>query len=304
MFRSTALGLVVGTSASCHDSNEVVVEAVVMSGTENPQMSFTGNDKKELCDLLEASVVQPTCRVLGFTGWNVDGKMFRGDSSLDAKLISSLSGQISDEVLDHIKEEAVRLSLGNDNCVDADDNFTPQADCTGPVIGPDDPTQIHYDVNNDNMGCFKTEQRNNNCYNYGNDIVTNTFAQPGRGGGACAPGSRPCVANTCDDVKNAAIKDGLTWVGTELPTELPVNGHYLSLHIWPNSNFHWIRMDADMKWSHKPGGSAVRNYDNNQKEITDPGQADFSPWTQHCGYMLSVPSEVAPTLNSAQPVAV
>ena len=49
-------------------------------------------------------------------------------------------------------------------------------------------------------------------------------------------------------------------------------------------------MDANMKWSHKPGGSPVRNHDNDGKEITDPGQANFSPWTEHCGYMLVKPS--------------
>jgi len=307
MFRSATL--FVGATASCHDSSTVVVEAMVMSGTENPKMNFVGDDKTELCNLLETSIVQPTCRVLGFTGWNICDaqgcKIYRGDLGLDEKLISSLTGLVTDEVFDHIKEETTRLRLGEDNCTDPHQDFMPQVDCTGPVIGPDDPTQVHYDVNNDDMGCFVKEQRNNNCYNYGNDVLTNTFAQPGRGGGACAPGSRPCVPNTCDDVMNGAIKDGLTWVGTELPTELPAKGHYVSLHIWPNSNFHWIRMDADMKWSHKPGGTAVRNYDNNQQEITDPGQADFSPWTQHCGYMLSVPSEVAPTLASPQlPVAV
>merc|ERR1712039_920918 len=82
----------------------------------------------------------------------------------------------------------------------------------------------------------------NNCYNYGNDIVTNTFAQPGRrdfdqGSGLCKHSDRPCMQNTCEDVKKGAIADGLTWVGTELPIDLPEVGHYVSLHIWPNSNF-------------------------------------------------------------------
>ena len=98
------------------------------------------------------------------------------------------------------------------------------------------------------------------------------------------------MANTCDDVRKGAESDGLTWVGAELPTSLPSDGHYVSLHIWPpESNFHWIRtprnscaipaqfsdafsiifagMDANMKWSHKPGGSPVRNHDNDGKEI-------------------------------------
>ena len=77
---------------------------------------------------------------------------------------------------------------------------------------------------------------------------------------------------------------------TALPTALPTTGHYISLHIWPDSNFHWLRMDADLMWSHKPGGSPVRNVDNNGDLIDDPAKADVSPWTQHCGYMLAKPS--------------
>ena len=40
-----------------------------------------------------------------------------------------------------------------------------------------------YDPQTDDEGCFIKERENNNCYNYGNDIVTNTFAQPGVGSG-------------------------------------------------------------------------------------------------------------------------
>jgi hypothetical protein len=42
----------------------------------------------------------------------------------------------------------------------------------------------------------------NNCYNYANDKITNTFAQPGRGSGGVFP------ALTCDDVGAAAVRDG------------------------------------------------------------------------------------------------
>ena len=123
--------------------------------------------------------------------------------------------------------------------------------------------------------------------------MTNTFAQPGRGSGVCSHHTRPCVPNSCDDVLKAAASDGLTWAGTELPAVLSPRGHYVSLHIWPKTNFHWLRMDANLKWSHKPGGSRVRNVDNNGDAILDPAKADVSPWSQHCGYMLTVPSNVS-----------
>ena len=44
---------------------------------------------------------------------------------------------------------------------------------------------------------------NNNCYNYGNDHITNTFAQPGRATG------NPIHRVTAEEVKAAAISDGL-----------------------------------------------------------------------------------------------
>jgi len=45
-------------------------------------------------------------------------------------------------------------------------------------------------------------------------------------------------------------------------------------------------------WSHKPGGSRVRNVDNRGRKIDDPAQADVSPWSTHCGYMRTKPSNV------------
>ena len=45
-------------------------------------------------------------------------------------------------------------------------------------------------------------------------------------------------------------------------------------------------------WSHKPGGTRVRNTDNNGQTITDPSKCDVSPWSLHCGYMIAVPSNV------------
>ncbi|KAL1528735.1 hypothetical protein AB1Y20_010068 [Prymnesium parvum] len=162
-----------------------------------------------------------------------------------------------------------------------------------PIIGPDDPSKVRFAPQADDGGCFVAKQSENNCYDYATDIVTNTFAQPGRGSGVCPKSQRPCVKNACDDVRHAAESDGLAWVGTQLPSALPTEGHYVSLHIWPQTNFHWLRMDADLRWSHKPGGSPVRNVDNNGQVILDPSKADVSPWSEHCGYMHVLPSNVS-----------
>jgi len=96
--------------------------------------------------------------------------------------------------------------------------------------------------------------------------------------------------NTCEDVRAAAERDGLTWVGTDLPSGQPAKGHYIALLIWPDFNFHWIRKDSSNYWSHKPGQTEVRDIDNNNEKINDPSKSDFSPWSQFCGYMIVVPS--------------
>ena len=230
--------------------------------------------------------------------------MLRSHPAVDALLLDATRPFLSVDVTSHIADEARGLLERDDSRCAAASNETDaatvlvsemvedeQQKCNDvPIVGPDDPTKVHYDKAHDGDGCFVTDQSKNNCYDYGTDIVSNTFAQPGRGSGVCKKTDRSCIPNTCANVSKAAESDGLVWHGTELPDALPVSGHYVSLHIWPDSNFHWLRMDANKYWSHKPGGSPVRNVDNNGDLIDDPAKADVSPWTQHCGYMLAKPS--------------
>lgn len=156
-----------------------------------------------------------------------------------------------------------------------------------PVVGPD--TIPDFNVTADDKGYFITYQYDNNCYNYGSDIATNTFAQPGRGTG------HHWEYNTCESIRKAAEFDGLVWVGEKLPSPQPEHGHYIALFIWPDTNFHWVRKDSNGMWSHKPGGTQVRNTDNTGKTVSDPSVANFSPWSQFCGYMNVVPSKT--TIN-------
>jgi len=277
------------------------VEPIVFSGTPNPQFELDAEQREVFCGILSetnGAKKVPTCRAVGFMGWQVcannECNEYRGEKLLDNFFVVALQQahpQVPKAVFQHIIEEMDRLGPDGDvECPNVDPVPVPNAKCDGTNHGSDDPNEVHYDDQNDADGCFVTQRSNNNCYDYGNDIATNTFAQPGRGTGVCCSTCRPCVENTCEAVKNAAISDGLQWIGTELPSTLPEKGHYVSLHIWPDSNFHWLRMNADGKWSHKPGGSPVRDYDNNHAQISDPHEADVSPWSEHCGYMLAVPS--------------
>lgn len=132
------------------------------------------------------------------------------------------------------------------------------------VVGPD--TVPVYDPATDDQGYFVSHQTLNNCYNYANDIVTDTFAQPGRGGG------HKWTSDTCSNINASAQVDGLTWVGTKLPTAPPAKGHHVGMWIWPNTNFHWCRHDTNKLWSHKPGQTPVMDVDNNGNPITNPAK--------------------------------
>merc|ERR1711959_191686 len=65
-------------------------------------------------------------------------------------------------------------------CVsDAPGEANGDVDCNAtPIRGPD--TVPDFDLANDVGGCFLEKQLQNNCYNYGTDILTDTFAQPGK----------------------------------------------------------------------------------------------------------------------------
>jgi hypothetical protein len=75
---------------------------------------------------------------------------------------------------------------------------------------------------------------NNNCYNYGRNWKTNTFAQPGRHSGATAS------SMSCSAVKTAAMNDGLVERCDCLPqSEYP--RRLMALVIAPGIDYHWYR---------------------------------------------------------------
>lgn len=127
-----------------------------------------------------------------------------------------------------------------------------------------------------------TVQWNNNCYNYGNNKRTDTFAQPGKSSGISLswPADMNCVA-----VTNGAVADGVL--------ELPVAGtcsdtqDKIALVIAPNWDYHWYRLDDSGMWSHKPGGTMATNLDNAGNPIANPETAARGAYTVFCGYFCS-----------------
>lgn len=129
-------------------------------------------------------------------------------------------------------------------------------------------------------------QPHNNCYNYANDQRTNTFAQPGRAHG------KPITSLTCTGTQPSAIADGLAAVANFSTALAAGKGWYVALVIWPGNDYHWYRQDKVGCWSHKPGQTAARNYDNAGVAIADPKTCNRGPYTAFCTYMKTTRSVV------------
>jgi hypothetical protein len=130
-----------------------------------------------------------------------------------------------------------------------------------------------------------TVQLHNNCYNYGNDKITNTFAQPGRASG------QEWTVISVDNVKAAALRDGLRWVDWNFPgnTFDCGDGHLVFMTVGtrvpPSGDYHWMRLDQTKGvWSHKPGQTQATNVDNSGATITNPLTANRGLYDQNGGF--------------------
>ena len=166
-------------------------------------------------------------------------------------------------------------------------------------------TSTNYDPPNNCEGNFMSckFQPNNNCYNYGTNVATNSFAQPGRMTG------KPLPENwQGKDVVKGAESDGLVLIPSDVDLMLWLSqwlkdhpgvdktGHLVALMIsssdkklgWPG-DYHWARCDntwsavknnIPTQWSQKDGTDQVTNFDFAGNPITDPKTAN---WTVNQG---------------------
>jgi hypothetical protein len=123
-------------------------------------------------------------------------------------------------------------------------------------------------------------QLNNNCYNYGCDIQTNTYAQPGRAHGLTVSQSD---LDDCTAVHNGAVADGLKPVDCDQGCGCEECQHQVALVLSPGWDYHWYRKDRDGRWSHKMAWTPATNLDNSDNIITDPRTADRGSYTIFCG---------------------
>lgn len=147
--------------------------------------------------------------------------------------------------------------------------------------------QCQYEVSQFNPGFWNAPsvQPHNNCYNYGRNWRTNTFAQPGRAHGAMTS------IMACNTVTAAAMADGLKKRCDCLPvSEWP--RRLMALVIDPGHDYHWYRHQRGGFWGHKPGGTAARNVDNSNVVIANPETCNRGGYTQFCGYFYAGKSVV------------
>jgi hypothetical protein len=143
-------------------------------------------------------------------------------------------------------------------------------------------TKCEYEVSQFNPGFWNvpTVQPYNNCYNYGRNWRTDTFAQPGRAHGA------QTFTMACNTVTTAAMADGLVKRCNCLPiSEWP--RRLMALVIDPGYDYHWYRHQRGGFWGHKPGKTAARNTDNSNIVITNPETCDRGGYTDFCDYFYA-----------------
>ncbi|HKE18668.1 MAG TPA: hypothetical protein VKB80_27515 [Kofleriaceae bacterium] len=130
--------------------------------------------------------------------------------------------------------------------------------------------------------------RDNNCYNYASNLMTNTFAQPGRASGFTPP------SISVADYLRAVASDGLEVLADpNAPQRTPIDGHFMALVIWPSADFHFYRLDDfTARWSHKPGQTMARDTDQSGSQISDPRSCDRGPYSDFGSYLYIVPSRV------------
>ena len=124
-------------------------------------------------------------------------------------------------------------------------------------------------------------QSNNNCYNYGCNHRTDTFAQPGQCSGQIY------TSITGPAVRDAALRDDLEDAPNN-DNKCPAAGHLVALVIKPAGwkDFHWYRKGRNGRWTHKPGSTQATNLDNAGAIITDPRTADRGGYTEFITFMV------------------
>ncbi len=270
----------------------VTVTLHVFSGRPDPSWELTATEANDLVARLKqiqkTTLLKPPgfASMLGYRGFSINAVR---EPSLDPQIyvhqgIVDLDRFDVNRVTDDPDLERWLLGTGG-TAIPDDVRKIVQAELSGaankPLLASAAPMIVlPYDPgkwNND-----PSIRTRNNCYNYANDKITNTFAQPGRGSGSMF------TSIDCANVGAASQRDRQIPTGT--PSTTPAQGHFIALVIWPGNDYHWYRQDNNTQWSHKPGQTPARNTDNSGALIADPRNCNRGPYSEFCGFFHCIPA--------------
>ncbi|WP_395943123.1 hypothetical protein [Brevundimonas sp.] len=268
----------------------VTVTLHIYSGRPDPKWTLTVEQAQALNDALlrpgDAFGIEPSGppSALGFRGFTIETAS-KGLLPTRAFIYNRQLTRQDDSLVtmpDHSVERFLLDSAGSAVSDAAREVVLQALDGFQNPPAPNALAAPHYDPGRWNDDPFI--MRNNNCYNYANDLITNSFAQPGRGSG------QMYTQFSCDNVGAASVRDGQA--PTPDPDRNPDVGQIICLVIWPNEDFHWYRKDANDYWSHKPGSTPATNLDGAGNPIRNPETCDRRPYINFCGYYFCDPATV------------
>jgi hypothetical protein len=263
-----------------------IVTLQIFSGRQNPSWELNIDQIEDLILLLavarDATLVKPSTVIsrLGYRGFTVSSSRERLPETLNAGGGVVEEAREAPSVLDNNKEiERFLLETGRPFvAVDLLKYVENEIAVLHPLAGgastfaapPYNPGKW-----NDDPYILK----NNNCYNYACDLITNMKAQPGLGSGSMYRDF------SCGSVGPASEQDGLVSVAGVTGSP-PANSLFTALVVAPGVDFHWYRFDSNGRWSHKPGETRATDRDQGGQIILNPEIADRGIYTDFCGYFL------------------
>ena len=140
---------------------------------------------------------------------------------------------------------------------------------------------------NDNLKIKKTH----NCYAYMLDYIDKSFKskpQPGYNNGYSHLSDGDI--RSCDKMFERIKADNPSFLKSSLYEPCPKGYRkgYLALDTTEDTDYHFYRLDANGKWSHKPGATEAQDKNSSGKPIVAPHLADRTSsshnYSTSCGY--------------------
>lgn len=147
----------------------------------------------------------------------------------------------------------------------------------------------------------------NNCYDYANQQLTDTYSQPGHGSGQIFQ------SVDCASITAAAVRDGLRSVPASEVSRIQKSrrGWFVALFVGEIApgipDYHWLKQDSSGCWSHKDGAAppSDKDYANQKIKVAhkamliDAPGAALNKYPTFCGYFRTDKSVTIKGLGQA-----